>query len=148
MWPEANDFIRGEPLPAPEHWSRPGLIMFFNLECPGCVSRGIPFLKKLLRRYGERLTFGVIHTAYGHKRYPRDEVAPTLERFVTGFARLGVPVALDLDGHVAEHWQVEGTPHWLVFESGGRVLRSIYGSQDNARTRLEYLLAELNQPES
>ncbi len=30
LWPD--DFVWGEPLPAPEGWQKPGLVMFFNLE--------------------------------------------------------------------------------------------------------------------
>ena len=83
-----------------------------------------------------------VHTSYGHRPLPREGVEPTLLRFVRDFARLPFPVALDLDGHFAQGWQTEGTPHWLAFAPGGALLRSVYGSQDNAQTRLEYLLAE------
>ena len=47
-WPEPGDFVQGPVLPHPAQWDRPGLAMFFNLECPSCVSRGLPFLKRLL----------------------------------------------------------------------------------------------------
>ena len=63
-------------------------------------------------------------------------------KFARDFARLPFAVALDLDGAFAREWQTEGTPHWLAFAAGGELLRSVYGSQDNAQTRLEYLLTE------
>lgn len=140
-WPD--DFAWGEPLPPPEAWDQPGLAMFFNLECAGCISRGLPLLKRLAGEHGEALHYLMIHTAYGHKVYPRDEVLPALWRFAERFARISFPIALDLDGSLARSWGVEGTPHWLVFGAGGELLRSVYGSQENAVTRLEYLLAEL-----
>jgi hypothetical protein len=90
----------------------------------------------------------MIHTSFGHKRYTREQVAPQLKHFAESFARLPFPVALDLDGSIAEHFEIGGTPHWLVFDERGEPVRSIYGSQDNAQTRLEYLLDELDQATS
>ncbi|MBB6098759.1 thiol-disulfide isomerase/thioredoxin [Deinobacterium chartae] len=142
MWPSAEDYVWGEMLPAPERWDRPGVVMFFNVECAGCVSRGIPFLKRLTREYAGRLHVLAVHTARGHRRLPRADVEPTVRHFAERFAKLPFPVTLDLEGELAEYWGTEGTPHWLVFGAGGELLRSLYGSQENAQTRLEYLLAE------
>ena len=140
LWPE--DFVRGKAVAPPARWNKPGVALFFNLECPGCVARGVPLLKRLAADYGEKLEALMIHTSYGHTHYAREDVAPTLEHFAAHFARISFPIALDLDGSVARSWEIEGTPHWLVFAAGGALLRSIYGSQENALTRLEYLLAE------
>lgn len=145
-WPEARDFVHGEVLPSPETWNKPGLVMFFHLECAGCVSRGIPFMKELHREHGDRLNLLAIHTARGHRILPRDQVEASVQHFARSFARLPFAVALDLDGSLALHHHTEGTPHWLVFDGQGQLVRSIYGSQDNARTRLVYLLEELLTP--
>lgn len=142
IWPSAQDFVSGKPLPPPESWGRPGLLMFFNLECPGCVSRGIPLIKRLYSAYSSKMHFLAVHTSFSHRHFEREEVVPTLLRFVGEFAKLPFPVALDLDGKMAEHWQALGTPHWLVFGPKGELVRSIYGSQDNAQNRLEYVLEE------
>ncbi|MFC4427618.1 TlpA family protein disulfide reductase [Deinococcus navajonensis] len=141
-WPALSDFVWGEPLAAPAIWTRPGLVMTFNLECPGCVSRGIPFLKRLSSEFGGAVHLLAVHTSFGHRQLPREEVEPTLLKFARDFARLPFPVALDLDGNFAQAWQTEGTPHWLAFAPGGALLRSVYGSQENAQTRLQYLLEE------
>ena len=141
MW--VDDFVWLGPVPPPERWGKPGLVMLFNLECPGCIGRGVPFIKRLEQEHGERLQLVMVHTAYGHKAYPREQVVPTLTRFAESFARLPVPVALDVDGSLAEAWGAEGTPHWLVYDAAGNQVRSIYGSQENAQTRLAYLLEEL-----
>ncbi|MFO7546485.1 MAG: hypothetical protein R6W77_13420, partial [Trueperaceae bacterium] len=136
----------GEPVPAPtDHGGRPGVVMFFNLECSGCISRGIPFLKRLESDYRGRIWTMLVHTSYGHRDLSRDEVVPTLQHFAEGFARLPMPVALDVDASLAHDWGVDGTPHWFVFDGAGVLQRSVYGSQDNARTRLEYLVEELVQ---
>lgn len=142
VWPKESDFVWEDAVAPPETWDKPGIVMFFNLECPGCVSRGVPFLKKLAKAYGDNLIILIIHTSFGHKLYSRDEVVPTLTHFSESFAKLPFPIALDLDGKLAESWQVLGTPHWLIFTEG-KLIRSIFGSQENAQTRLEYLLAEL-----
>lgn len=141
-WPPPADFVYGEPLPPPADWTRPGLLMTFNLECAGCVSRGIPFLKGLHAEFGTRVNLLAVHTSQGHRLLSRAEVEPTLIKFARDFARLPLPVALDVSGDLARAWQTEGTPHWLAFAPGGELLRSVYGSQDNAQTRLRYLLEE------
>lgn len=116
--------------------------MFFNLECPGCVARAIPLFKRYSKDYGDELELALIHTAFGHKPYSRDDVIPTLKHFAKSFAKLENPIALDLTGKIAESWEILGTPHWLLFHEG-ELLKSIFGSQDNARTRLGYTLSEL-----
>lgn len=141
-WPAPGDFVHGAPLPPPTAWDRPGLVMVFNLECAACVSRGIPFLKRLHAEFGDRVHLLALHTSRGHRHLAREAVEPTLRRFARDFARLPFAVALDLSGDLAREWQTEGTPHWLAFAPGGERLRSVYGSQDNAQTRLQYLLAE------
>jgi thiol-disulfide isomerase/thioredoxin len=144
LWP--TDFVWKEPLAEPSMWGKPGVVMFFNLECPGCVSRGLPFLKRLYQEHVEALTIMLIHTAFGHKHYPRDEVVPTLQHFAKSFAKLPFPIALDLDGKLAEHYQAAGTPHWLVFNQQGELIKSMFGSQENTQTRLEYVLEEVGKP--
>lgn len=141
-WPVPADFVHLGPVPPPAAWTRPGLVQFFNLECPGCVSRGIPFMKRLHAGFGEQVTLLAIHTSRGHRHFERSQVEPQLVRFAQDYARLPFAAALDLSGEVAAHWQTEGTPHWLAFGPGGVLVRSVYGSQEGAQTRLEYLLEE------
>ncbi len=116
--------------------------MTFNLECAGCVSRGIPFLKRLHAEFGGKVNLRALHPSHGHRLLPREEVEPTLLKFARDFAQLPFAVALDVSGDLARTWQTEGTPHWLAFAPGGELLRSVYGSQENAQTRLHYLLEE------
>ena len=51
-------------------------------------------------------------------------------------------MALDLDGGWARAMGAEGTPHWFVWDGAGAVERSVYGSQENALTRLAYVLED------
>lgn len=119
------------------------MVLAFNLSCAGCISRAIPFLKRLHGEHGARLCVASLHTAYGRRVLPREEVEPTLRHFAEHYAQLPFPVALDLDGTRAARWGADGTPHWFAFDAQGTLVRSVYGSQDNARTRLEYLVEEL-----
>jgi hypothetical protein len=135
-WPD--DWVHGTPLPEPGAWGRPGIALAFNLECAGCVGRAVPWLKRLAPRVGERAVLLAVHTAYGHRALPRAQVAPQLARYAAEFAELPFPVALDLDGRWAEAAGAAGTPHWFVWDALGRRERSIYGSQENALTRLGY----------
>jgi len=147
-WPD--DWPHGAPLADSSSWGRPGIALLFNLECAGCVSRAVPWLKRAAAAAGDSVTVFAVHTAYGHRTLERDAVAPQVEHFAANFARLPFPVALDLDGSWAAAMGAEGTPHWLVWSADGSLERSLYGSQENALTRLAYLFegwgVDLDQP--
>lgn len=121
-------------------------MLAFNLECPGCVSRAVPWAKRLAARAQGSVALAAVHTAYGHRVLPRDAVVPQLVRYAGSFAALPFPVALDLSGAWAEAMGAEGTPHWFAFDDAGVLVRSVLGSQGNALTRLGYLLEEWGVP--
>lgn len=135
-----DDWVHGDPLPPPAAWGRPGIGLAFHLECAGCVSRAMPWLKRLAPKIGDRAVLLAIHTAYGHRTLPRDHVSPQLAHYAGAFAQLPFPVALDLDGAWAAAMGAEGTPHWFVWDGHGALERSVYGSQENALTRLGYVV--------
>jgi hypothetical protein len=135
-----EDWLHGDPLPPPTEWGKPGLALAFNIACAGCVGRAVPWLKRLAPRVGDRAVLLSVHTAYGHRVWPREEVAPQVARYAAGFAALPFPLALDLDGGWAQAHGADGTPHWFVWDAQGRLERSVYGSQENALTRLAYVV--------
>lgn len=137
-----DDWVHGPPVPPPAEWGRPGLLLLFNLECAGCVSRAVPWLKRAEHAVGDRAVLLAVHTAYGHRPYPREDVVPRLTHYATAFADLPFSVALDVDGLWAERAGAQGTPHWLVWNDRGVLERSVYGSQENALTRLAYVLED------
>lgn len=142
-WPTPENWVWRGPLENPRTWGKPGLVMAFNLECAGCIARGVPYLKRLGAEFGDDLQLALLHTAYGHKVHDRADVLPELERFAGNFAQIDMPIALDEQGDLAQRWGAEGTPHWFAFDHTGALVRSVYGSQENAQTRLSYLMAEL-----
>jgi hypothetical protein len=135
-----DDWLHGEPLPPPTAWGKPGMALAFNLACAGCVGRAVPWLKRLAPRVGDRAVLLAIHTAYGHEVWPREGVAPQVTRYAAEYAALPFPLALDLDGGWAQANGAQGTPHWFVWDEQGRLERSVYGSQENAITRLGYVV--------
>ena len=140
LWPAwLDDWIHGEPLAPPAAWGRPGMALAFNVACAGCVGRAVPWLKRLASVAEDRAVLFAVHTAYGHRVLPRDQVAPQVARYATGFAALPFPLALDLDGRWAGASGAQGTPHWFVWDEHGELERSVYGSQANALTRLAYV---------
>ena len=146
-WPAPDAWIVNGVLGPPGTWGRPGVILAFHLECAGCVGRAVPFLKRLAREHEDRFQPVLLHTAYGRRPLAHARVEPEATRFLTKFARLAWPTAIDADGTVAEAWGAAGTPHWFVFDASGRRVRDLYGSQENATTRLAYLMDELLGPE-
>ena len=138
--PWLADWVHGGPVPPPDAWGRPGLALAFHLECAGCVGRAVPWLKRAAPGLADRAVVVAVHTAYGHRQLARADVEPELRRYATSFAQLPFPVALDVDGAWARSMGAEGTPHWFVWDERGVLQRSVYGSQENALTRLGYLL--------
>ena len=137
-----DDWVHGDPVAPPASWGRPGLALTFNLECAGCVGRAVPWLKRMAPRVGERATLLAVHTAYGHRTLAREQVMPQLVHYATTFAQLPFPVALDVGGAWAQAMGADGTPHWFVWDESGALVRSVYGSQENALTRLAYVLED------
>jgi hypothetical protein len=135
-----DDWLHGDPLPPPTAWGKPGIALAFNLECAGCVGRAVPWLKRLAPRVGDRAVLLAVHTAYGHRVWSRDQVAPEVVRYAAAYAALPFPLALDLDGGWAQANGAQGTPHWFVWDERGQLERSVYGSQENALTRLGYVV--------
>jgi hypothetical protein len=131
-----------EHVPPPAEWGRPGLVLVFSLACAGCVSRALPHLRDMAASHGDALTYAAVHTALGRERAARDELVVALER-LRRFARFDLPIGLDLDGAWAGAEGAEGTPHWFAYDRSGARVRSVFGSQGNALTRLAYLVDEL-----
>jgi len=108
------DSFKGKPL----------LILFFYLGCPGCVGRAIPL---------------GIHSNFEGLEYTNDEIIENLKSLHVRF-----PVFRDAGMATTFHdYQAGGTPHWVLVDKNGKVVRSIFGSDPNrALLWLDYAIIE------
>jgi peroxiredoxin len=114
------------------------LVLFFNVECLGCIGRALPFAQTLAERY-PGLPVLAVHSVF------RPGAPHDLERIRELVAHHGLtfPVLLDDGSATFDAYTAEGTPHWVLIDGEGRVRKSIFGSMDGARQRLDYALLEL-----
>lgn len=127
----------GQPVTLETYRGRPIILLFFNIGCHGCMTRGLPVAAEIARQYPHIQVIG-IHSNFGAFGRGPEQVAAALEKFDINF-----PVLLD-DGHATfDSYQAEGTPHWVFIDSDGQVSKSIFGSQPNALLRIEYTLIEM-----
>lgn len=123
------DSFKGKPL----------LILFFYLGCPGCIGRAIPFANKMLYEYGNKMNVLGIHSNFEGCEYTNDEIIENLNL-------LHVKFSVFRDFGLATtfyDYQAGGTPHWILVDKTGRVIRSIFGSDPNrALLWLDYAITE------
>lgn len=114
---------------------KPTLLLFFNLGCLGCMSRGLPLAAELARAYPDLNVVG-IHSEFG-RQYASDMIQRALAEKNVGF-----PVLRDEDHRTYDAYHAEGTPHWVLLNERGAIEKSIFGSQPNAQQRLTYAMIE------
>ena len=126
--PNPTDF-KGKPL----------LILFFYLGCPGCIGRAIPFANKMVYEYQDKINVLGIHSNVEGPEYSDADIIETLKSLYARF-----PFFKDAGFATTFHdYQAAGTPHWILVNKDGIVIRSIFGSDPNrALLRLDYAIAE------
>ncbi len=130
--------LDGVPVNLMERYEgKPLLVLFFNIRCLGCVGRAIPLAYDYSNEY-ENLNVVAIHTSFGKEVVTKDDIKNI---FTT--KELPFPIYFDIGQTNYVKFECEGTPHWIMFDSNGKLFRSFYGSQDGAQTRLMYALDEL-----
>ncbi|WP_436415982.1 TlpA family protein disulfide reductase [Petrimonas sp.] len=117
----------------------PLLILFFNIQCLGCVGRAIPLAYDYLQEFKNLNVVG-IHTTFGKEVVTKDDIINIFTQ-----KELPFPIYFDIEKLNYEKFECEGTPHWILTDKEGSVIRSIFGSQENAQTRLIYALEELTR---
>ena len=113
------------------------LLLFFNIGCPSCLGRAVPNALKLEKEFPGLKILGV-HTCFEGRAYPSDQIRLNLDRLKVEF-----PIVVD-DGH--ETWSAYdagGTPHWVLINENGEIVKSIFGSMPNSLQRLDYSIIEL-----
>ena len=122
-----------------EFKGKPLLILLFYLGCPGCIGRAIPFANKMAYEHGEKINVVGIHSNFEGPEYSNDDVIKKLMSLHVRF-----PVFKDSGlASTFYEYQAAGTPHWILVNKEGIVIRSIFGSDPNrALLWLDYALIE------
>lgn len=120
-----------------QYRGKPTLLLFFNLGCHGCMSRGLPLADDIARAYPGLNVVG-IHSNFGGMPYSIEQVQSEIEK-----RELSFPVLMDDQHATYDLFEAEGTPHWILLDDGGTIQKSIFGSQPNAQQRLTYGMMEL-----
>lgn len=118
---------------------KPLLILFFYLGCPGCTGRAIPFANKMFYEHGDKISVMGIHSNFEGPEYSDDDLIKTMNSLYVKF-----PYFKDAGLATTFHdYQAAGTPHWLLVDKDGKVIRSVFGSDPNrALLWLDYAIME------
>ena len=130
--PIVDDF-KGNPL----------LILFFNLGCPGCLGRAIPYANRLVLEKGDDINLLGIHTNFESIEFSEAQFVKAKEEFFIRF-----PFYKDKNFDTTFlNYGAGGTPHWILVNAEGEVVYSIFGSDpNNALLRLDLKIEELKNP--
>jgi thiol-disulfide isomerase/thioredoxin len=135
--------IFAEKVPTREDYlGKPLLILFFSLGCPGCLGRAIPFANRVVYEKGEEINVLGIHTNFEGIDFPLERFERAREEFYIRF-----PFFKDRNYDTTFlDYGAGGTPHWLLVDSEGIVVYSIFGSApNNGLLRLDLKITELLQ---
>jgi thiol-disulfide isomerase/thioredoxin len=129
--PDITDFS-GKPL----------LILFFNLGCPGCKGRALPFANRMVVEHGEKINVFGIHTNFEGIDYTDEELIKAKETYYIRF-----PYFRDFNFNTTFiNYEAGGTPHWILTDKELNPVYSIFGSDpNNALLRLDLKIKELLQ---
>lgn len=110
------------------------LIIIYNNDCLGCTGRAIPLAYEFQQQYPTIQVIGI------HADFLNKEGTKTTIKNIFTSGRIPFPIYIDEHHKVYDQFNSEGTPQWLMISEKGELLRSIFGSQDNAKNRLYYAL--------
>ena len=116
------------------------LILFFNLGCPGCKSRALPYANKVVYENGESVNVIGIHTRFEGPEYTLEDFQKVKEDYYIRF-----PFYKDNgQANTFHKYEAGGTPHWILVNTEGEMEYSIFGSDpNNALLRLDLKIREL-----
>lgn len=118
---------------------KPLLVLFFNMTCPGCKGRAIPFANRMVLEHPDLQVMG-IHSNFNGGDATDGELQQAIEDYHIRF-----PIFRDQDLNFSFFvMQAGGTPHWVLADAESIAQYSIFGSDpNNALLRLDLKLAEL-----
>lgn len=133
--------IFDDAVPALEDFKgKPLLILFFNLGCPGCKGRALPYANRVVVENGSTINVVGIHTRFEGPEYTLEDFQKAKDYY---FIRW--PYYKD-DGqaNTFHKYEAGGTPHWILLNAEGELEYSIFGSDpNNALLRLDLRINEL-----
>lgn len=119
--------IFDEPVPSLSDFAgRPVLILFFNNDCPACKGRGFPHANQVVLKYPEIQVIG-IHTRFAGPEFDDETLKGLKEEF-----HLRFPYFRDEEpAKTGWRYDAGGTPHWILTNAEGKVVKSLFGSDPN-----------------
>ena len=119
--------IFNEPVPALADFAgRPLLILFFYNDCPACKGRAFPYANQIVLKYPEIQVIG-IHTRFAGPEFDNEVLRSLKDEF-----HLRFPYYRDEEpAKTAWRYDAGGTPHWILVNAAGKVVKSLFGSDPN-----------------
>ncbi|MCH5598927.1 TlpA family protein disulfide reductase [Niabella ginsengisoli] len=68
-----------------DYIGKPLVILFFNLGCPGCIGRAVPFANRLVYEYGDKINVLGIHTIFEGVEYDKQAFEKAKEELYIRF---------------------------------------------------------------
>lgn len=138
--PWSLESIWDDPVPTLESYrGTPLLILIFDLDCPGCLGRALPYANRLIVEERGVNVLGI------HSRIRPKEIS--LERVRNAKAQFHIrfPYYQDHASSTTFHrYGSRGTPQWLLLDAEGQLVYSLYGSDpNNGLLKLDLAIAEL-----
>lgn len=112
------------------------LLLFYNNDCLGCTGRALPLAYELQKVY-DFIHLIVIHSSFGGRNYTPEDLLSTFTRGTAPF-----PIYQEMGHELYDSFDCDGTPHWILMNGDGKVLHSIFGSQNGAQMKLDYAIQE------
>lgn len=124
---------------------KPILILFFNLGCPGCKGRALPYANRIVVENGDQIQVIGIHTRFEGPEYHFEDFKKAQEDYYIRF-----PFYQDHQQWATfKKYEAGGTPHWILVDAYGNLVYSIFGSDpNNALYRLDLKINEILNPSS
>lgn len=132
--------IFGDEVPTVQSFrGKPLLILIYNLGCPGCLGRALPYANRIVYEQGDAISVIGIHSGYSSRKFDLKKFEDAKNEFYIRF-----PFYSDFNyDTTALRYGAGGTPHWILIDKDGIVQYSIFGSDpNNALLRLDYMISE------
>jgi thioredoxin-related protein len=119
-----------------KYWGKALLLIVYNNQCLGCTGRAIPLA------YAFQQTYSALHVVGIHSNFGKESTSKADIQSIFTSGEIPFPIYLDEEHSVFDQFESQGTPQWILISEKGKLLHSIFGSQEGAQNRLMYALEE------